>query len=148
MYEFLEYRVCDVMTEDPIRLAPEASLADAVSLFDEHDFNGFPVVGDDGELLGFVTKLDVLAAFRFTEDHLFPPYHEIMERPVSDVMSRDVKGVTPREHLTDVLQKLVDTRAKSLPVLDDQRLVGIVAREDVLGGIRRAGAGEAATGPI
>lgn len=148
MYEFLEYRVCDVMTEDPVRLAPEASLEDAVRVLEEHDFNAVPVVGADGEMLGLVTKLDVLGAFRFTEDHLFPPYDEIMKRPVADVMTRDVRAVTPRERLTDVLRKLVETRNKSFPVVDDDRVVGIVAREDVLRGLRRAAAGEAATGPI
>lgn len=148
MYEFLQYRVCDVMTKDPVHIGPDASLADAMQLFEEHDFNGLPVASDAGELVGFLTKLDVLGAFRFDQDHLFPPYDEIMERRVADVMSRDVRAVTPRAHLTDILSKLVETHRKSLPVVDDRRLVGIISREDVLCGLRRAASGEVATGPI
>jgi CBS domain-containing protein len=148
VYEFLEYRVCDVMTEDPVTIGPGAPLRDAARVFDEHDFNALPVVSRDGELLGVVTKLDLLSAFRFTEDRLFPPYDEILARPVSDVMTVEPLAVTPRALLTDVLEKLVSSRHKSLPVMDGDRLVGMVAREDVLDGLRRAAAGEVATGPI
>lgn len=148
MYEFLEYRVCDVMTPDPICIGPEARLTDATKLFDEHDFNGLPIVAADGETVGFLTKLDLLAAFRCTEDRLFPPYDEIMARPVADAMTVDPVSVTPRALLTDVLQKLLTSRYKSLPVMDAGRLVGIVSREDILRGLRRAAAGEVANGPI
>jgi CBS domain-containing protein len=148
MYEFLEYRVCDVMTADPVRLGADASLADAVRLFDEHDFNALPIIADDGTLRGVVTKLDVLGAFRFTDDEMFPAYDEIMKRPVVDATSADARTVSSRAHLTDVLEKMVETRAKSFPVVDGQQLVGVVAREDVLRGLRRASRGEAATGPI
>jgi CBS-domain-containing membrane protein len=57
-------------------------------------------------------------------------------------MSRDLRTVTPRAPLTRVLQKMLDTRDKSLPVLDDGRLVGVVTRRDVLSALRRGVAGE------
>jgi CBS domain-containing protein len=49
--------------------------------------------------------------------------------------------VAPDDPLTHVLQKMVHTRCKSFPVLEDDRLVGIVAREDVLRALRRAAEG-------
>lgn len=148
MYEFLDYLVCDVMQVDPVTVGPDASLADVEAIFAERDFNALPVVERSGEMVGLVTKLDVLKAFRFTEEHMFPPYADIMAQPVSRVMARDVATVTPREPLTRVLQKMLDTRNKSFPVVDDGALVGVVAREDVLAGLRRAASGEKATGPI
>ena len=148
MYEFLDYRVCDAMTPDPVGVAPEASLAETEALLEKHDFNALPVVGPRGELLGVVTKLDLLRAFRFTDDHMFPPYEEIMAQPVRSVMTEDVTTVTPRTPLTRVLETLVRIRSKSVPVVDDGRVVGIIAREDVLAALRRAVAGERATGPI
>jgi CBS domain-containing protein len=99
-------------------------------------------VGPRGELLGWLTKLDLLRAFRFSEDHVFPPYAEIMKQPVSGVMSRDLRTVTPRAPLTRVLQKMLDSRDKSFPVVDEGRLVGVIAREDVLQALRRGVAGE------
>lgn len=148
MYEFLDYRVCDAMTRDPVTIAPEASLAEAETLLEQHDFNALPVVGPARELLGIVTKLDLLRAFRFSDRHMFPPYQEIMARPVREVMVTDLSTVTPRTPLTRVLETLVRLRTKSLPVVEDGAVVGMIAREDVLQALRRAVAGERATGPI
>lgn len=148
MYEFLDYRACDAMTRDPITIGPEASLAEAEALLEQHDFNALPVVGPARELLGVVTKLDLLRAFRFTDQHMFPPYEQIMARPVREVMVSDVTTVTPRTPLTRVLETLVRLRTKSLPVVEDGAVVAVIAREDVLQALRRAVAGERASGPI
>jgi CBS domain-containing protein len=148
MYEFLDYRVEDVMVSPAITVAPGATLSEAEALFDAHDFNGLPVVDAAGRLIGIVTKLDLLKAFRFTDDHMFPPYESIMGRPVGSVMTRDVLTVTPRAPLTRVLEKMIDAGTKSFPVVDEERVVGMVAREDLIRGLRRAVAGEKPTGPI
>ncbi len=148
MYEFLDYRVCDAMTPDPVSIGPDASLAETEALLERHDFNALPVVGPEGELLGVVTKLDLLRAFRFTDDHMFPPYEELMSQPVRSVMTTDAVTVTPRTPLTRVLETLVRTRSKSLPVVEDGRVVGMIAREDVLAALRRAVGGERPEGPI
>ena len=148
MYEFLDYRVCDAMTPDPVRVTPETSLAETEAILEKHDFNALPVVGPRGELLGVVTKLDLLRAFRFTDDHMFPPYEQIMSQPVRSVMTVDAATAMPRTPLTRVLETLVRTRSKSLPVVDDGVVVGMIAREDVLAALRRAVAGERATGPL
>jgi len=148
MYEFLDYRVCDSMTPDPVTIASDATLAEAEAIFEEHDFNSLPVVGPDRQLLGVFTKLDLLAAFRTSEHAMFPPYEKIMTRPVSELMTERVVTVTPREPLTKVLEKMLETRSKSFPVVDGGAVVGMVAREDLLAALRRAVGGERAAGPI
>jgi CBS domain-containing protein len=148
MYEFLDFRVCDAMTSNPVCVAPDTSLAAAEALFEKHDFEAMPVVSAAGELLGVVSKLDLLRAFRFTDEHMFPPYEQLMAGPVRDVMTREVTVVMPRTPLTRVLETLARERVKSLPVIEDGRVVGMIAREDVLGALRRAVAGERPTGPI
>ena len=148
MYEFLDYRTCDAMSGDPVTVAPETSLAEAEAILERRDFDALPVVGAGRELLGIVTKLDLLRAFRFTDQHVFPPYETIMARPVREVMVTDVTTVTPRTPLTRVLEILVRLRTKSLPVVEDGGVVGMIAREDVLRALRRAVAGERATSPL
>jgi len=142
MYEFLDYLVSDVMSK-PTTVGPDATLAEVEQILEQTGFNGLPVVRGD-ELIGFVTSLDLLQAFGFTPDAILPPYDEIMRRPVSDVMSKHPAVVQPTMHLTRVLQKMVDTRNKSFPVVDPKgnRLVGMIAREDVMQALRRAAAGE------
>ena len=143
MHEFLQYRVQHVMTSKLKTIEPGASLAQAEAIFDQHDFNALPVVEPDGRLVGIFTKLDLLAAFAFTPTSIIPRYEDVMRSRVAERMTRELVTVGPDLPLTRVLQKLIETRNKSFPVLDGTRLVGVVAREDVLRALRRAAGGEA-----
>jgi CBS domain-containing protein len=138
MYEFLDYLVEDVMTSEVTTTTPDTPLSEVEAIFEANDFNSLPVLNAAAQLVGVVTKLDLLKAFRFNEDHMFPPYADIIKTPVSEVMTRDTHTVTPRARLTGVLEKLVDSGSKSFPVLDGDELVGVVSREDVLRGLKRA----------
>ncbi|MFO7639829.1 MAG: CBS domain-containing protein [Candidatus Competibacteraceae bacterium] len=138
MYEFLHYQVRDAMTTDPITIHPGTRLREVEELFEAHDFNGVPVVDPQQHLLGVLTKFDLLKAFCFDEQAMVPPYNEIMEQTAATVMTRDPVCVSPQLPLSRLLQKLVEMRTKSLPVVDDDRLVGIIAREDILRALRRA----------
>lgn len=148
MYEFLDYRVSDAMTKDPLTIAPDATIAEAERLFERHGFNLLPVVEGGRRLVGVLSALDLLKAFRFDEEHLFPPYEQIMSRPIRAVMSAKPLTVSPRTPLTRALEKMVRTRNKSLPVALGGEVVGILTREDVLNALRRAVAGERPTTPI
>lgn len=141
VYEFLTYRVRHVMTVDPITISRHASLAVAEALFERHQFNALPVVDDDGRLIALVTKLDLLKAFAFSPQSIVPHYEEIMRHRVEQVMTADPTAVDPEWPLTRVLEEMVRTRNKSFPVIADGRLVGIIAREDVIRALRRAAAG-------
>lgn len=134
MYRFLELHVEDFMTRSVVTIAPSATIAEAQRLFVEHDFNCLPVVGD-GKLLGVLTKLDLLKAFRFRMTHVVPPYATIIAEPVHTVMTEDPAAVRPDAPLTRVLEKMVKTRFRSFPVVLGDELVGIISREDVMRGL-------------
>lgn len=140
MYEFLEYTAADVMTYRPFTIRSEATLGEANRIFERHEFNCLPVTRE-GSLLGVLTKLDVLRAFAFTPSTMIPPYGAIMQEPVHTVMTRDPVTVTPDAALTRVLQTMIETRYKSLPVVIGALVIGVVAREDVLRGLRMAAEG-------
>jgi CBS domain-containing protein len=142
MYEFLEYRVCDVMSREVTSIRPETPLAQVEDLFDTRGFDALPVLEADGALVGIVSKLDVLRAFHFTPEAIVPHYDEIRSRPARSVMTLQPFAVDPALPLTRLLETLVATRVKSLPVVEKSRLVGMVAREGVNHALRRAGAGQ------
>jgi len=142
MYEFLAWRVGDVMSRDVVAITPDTTIADAEELFDARDFDALPVLAPDGALAGIVSKLDVLRAYHFTPETMVPPYQEIRRRPVRSVMTLQPLTVGIELPLTRALETLVATRVKSLPVVEAGRLVGVVAREDVLRALRRSAAGE------
>jgi CBS domain-containing protein len=138
MYEFLKYEVRDAMTADPIAIGPHTRLREAEQLFERHQFNGLPVVDDQRHLIGILTKLDLLKAFSFDAQAMIPPYNAIMEQIAAAVMTSNPVRVEPNLPLSRLLQKLVDTGAKSLPVVENGRLVGIISRKDVMKALRRA----------
>ena len=91
-----------------------------------------------------------MKAFRDIDGRMFTPYEDIMKQPLSGFMTAvpKVASATPRTPLTKVLEKMLALRAKSLPVVDDEIVVGMIAREDLLAALRRAVAGETPKEPI
>jgi CBS domain-containing protein len=146
VYEFLRWEVRDVMSK-PVTLPPGASLAEAERMFERYEFDAFPVVDASEQLLGILSSLDLLGVFTFTPEVTLPPYSQLMKEPVCRVMTRDVSTVCPRTPLTRALDRLVREHRKSLPVVDDDRVVGVVAREDLMRALRRAEEGEVPGSP-
>jgi len=80
-----------------------------------------------------MTKLDFLRAFAFTTEQVIPHYDELMRRPVAGLMTQAIVHVDPATPLTRVLQLMMGGKTRTLPVLDaNQRLVGMISREDVM----------------
>ena len=134
---FIDQVVADYMTRDVKTVARGLTLRELGDLFDREDFNTYPVE-ENGQVVGLVSKFDHLACFVFTPAHMVPRYDDLMKRTVADIMTSEFIYVGTDTRLTRVLQLMVDHRIRSMPVIDgDQRLVGIVSREDVMRALRR-----------
>jgi CBS-domain-containing membrane protein len=132
VYRFLEETVAGHMTRAVKSVTRELTVRDLGALFERDDFNTYPVV-EDGQVAGIVTKFDLLKCFAFTPSQMVPRYSELMNRTVGDVMISEFIYVRSDTKLTRVLQLMVEHRLRSIPVIDtDHRLVGIIAREDVV----------------
>ncbi|MBW1709762.1 MAG: CBS domain-containing protein [Deltaproteobacteria bacterium] len=141
MYKFFFYQVKDVMTSDPVTVEKNSTIKDVEQIFEKNDFNGLPVVDKNQRLIGMVTKLDLLKAFAFSKKVKVPQYDFIREKEIAPLMTEALHVFNPETPLTGVLQKMIETGYKSFPVVDRDRVVGIVAREDVLRGLRQAAQG-------
>jgi CBS domain-containing protein len=136
VYKFLEQTVDSYMTRNVRTVLREHNLLELSEMFERDDFNSYPVE-DDGQVVGIVTKFDILKCFAFTPSQMLPRYHELMARKVGDVMTPEFIYVRPDTRLTRVLQIMVEHRIRSIIVLDSaERLVGIVAREDVIAALK------------
>jgi CBS domain-containing protein len=132
VYRFLEETVAGHMTRAVKTVTRELSVRELGAMFERDDFNTYPV-DEDGQVIGIVTKFDLLKCFALTPSQMVPRYGELMNRTVADVMISDFIYVRPDTRLTRVLQLMVEHRIRSIPVLDDDhRLAGIIAREDVV----------------
>lgn len=120
------------MTHPVKTVARETTVRELGVMFDRDDFNTYPVE-EDGQVAGIVTKFDMLKCFAFTPNQMLPRYADLMSRSVSEVMTPDFIYVRADTKLTRVLQLMVEHRIRSIPVIDaDNRLTGIIAREDIL----------------
>ena len=132
MYRFLEEIVGNYMTRAVKTVTRELKVRELGEMFARDDFNSYPVE-EDGHMAGIVSKFDMLRCFAFTPSQMVPHYADLMNRTVADVMTPEFIYVRPDTKLTRVLQLMVEHRIRSVPVLDgDNRLAGIIAREDVL----------------
>jgi CBS domain-containing protein len=132
LYKFLDQTVAGYMTRSVKTVARELAVGDLGDMFERDDFNSYPVE-DDGQVVGIVTKFDVLKCFVFTPNQMVPPYEQLMRRTVADVMTSEFIYVRTDTKLTRVLQLMIDHRLRSVPAIDNEhRLEGIIARRDVL----------------
>lgn len=132
MYKFLEQTVAGYMTRAAKTVTRDRTVRELSEMFERDDFNSYPVE-EDGQVIGIVTKFDVLKGFIFTPSQMIPPYEQLMSRTVGDVMTSEFIYVRTDTKLTRVLQLMVDHRIRSVPAIDDEhRLAGIIARRDVL----------------
>jgi CBS domain-containing protein len=132
LYKFLEQTVAGYMTRAAKTVTRERTVRELSEMFERDDFNSYPVE-DDGQVIGIVTKFDLLKCFIFTPSQMIPPYEQLMSRTVGDVMTSEFIYVRTDTKLTRVLQLMVDHRIRSVPAIDDEhRLAGIIARRDVL----------------
>jgi CBS domain-containing protein len=132
LYKFLQQTVADYMTRNVTTVTRELSVRDLNEMFERDDFNTYPVE-EDTQIVGLVTKFDVLKCFAFTPSQMVPRYDDLMNRTVVDIMIPAFIYVVADTRLTRVLQLMVEHRIRSIPVIDNEhRLVGIITRRDVL----------------
>lgn len=134
MVPFLSLCARDVMTPDPVTVEPALTLAELRERFEETHLGAFPVVAN-GVLVGMVSEFDLLEACLLRPTSMIPHFDEILAMPVSAVMTKDCVSVAPDEALSHVLEKMVPGRLKTVPVVEGDRVVGVIARTDLLTGL-------------
>ncbi|WP_440073550.1 CBS domain-containing protein [Streptosporangium sp. OZ121] len=126
----------DIMTGPVVTLLPAHSVRWAIRVLFANAITAAPVLDDDGTLVGIVSEMDLLrgefqpdprAALRPILGHASPP-----PLRVEEVMTRQVVTVTPTTDAARLVELLVAKRVKSLPVLRDDRVVGMVSRRDLI----------------
>jgi len=118
-----------VMTKDVVTIAPEAPVLDVVRLLADHEVSGLPVVDRDRHLRGIVTEKDVMRLL-VEED--------LKKRNVSDYMTHKVVSFKEASSIAEICKFFMKNNVRRVPILNDEnKLVGIVSRRDVLREIRR-----------
>jgi CBS domain-containing protein len=129
----LSLKVRDYMTRDVVTVPPNAEITRVVRLLVAKDISGVVVVGPDRAVVGIVTERDCIHTMTNSG------YFDQMGGPVSGFMSAPVETVRPEDNVIDVAERLIRSRYRRFPVVQEGRLVGIIARRDVLGALGNGG---------
>ena len=142
------FTAVDLMTRDVAVVHPETSLLEAVKLMAQRHISGVPVVDDAGSILGMLSEGDLVRWHEgYTERQarwldmladgfeLAPAFLEGIQeqrRKVKSVMSPGVTSVVEDTPARDVASLMYAKNIKRVPVVRDGKLVGIVARSDLI----------------
>ena len=139
----------DIMTSEVITISPEADITEAVKILLDKGINGLPVIDGEGRLVGILCQSDLVRMQKslpipslFTLLDGFVPLSssalldaEVKRNAaskVSDAMSTKVVTVAPDMTIDEIAALMVDKKFHTLPVMQDDKLLGIVGKKDVL----------------
>ena len=115
--------VRDAMTEDPRSIGASASVVEAARLMRAEHIGSLPVTEDE-QLVGMITDRDITT--RVVAESAVPE-----STSVGDVYSRDLISVEPNHDLDEALELMARHQVRRLPVVENGRLVGVVAQADI-----------------
>ncbi len=146
----METKARDVMDSHFHTLSPQHTIAEAVRLFHEAGHRegkrifGMMVTDDDGRLQGMLSMYDILLFIRPKHVHIWGEMEDIdleglLESIfkkaaailVGDIMTTDVVTIGPDTHVMMVLDLMIKKHIRRLPVLEDDRIVGMVYISDL-----------------
>jgi len=151
MLESSTLTAAELMTPDVRTVRPDTALRTAIKLMLAGGFSGMPVVDEAGKAIGMLTEGDLI---RWTEQQtprarwwldMLADGHELSgefmaairdeHAKVRAAMTKPVVGVTEKTPVRDVARLLAEQGIKRVPVLRDDRPVGIITRRDLVGAL-------------
>ncbi len=139
----------DIMTTDVITVTPETEIIQAAQLLLDNRINGLPVVDGQGRLVGIVCQSDLIvqqkrirvpSLFTLLDGYISLSSARHFEREVEKIAASQVRqamtpnpaSVLPDTAVEELATLMVEKNYHTLPVVSDDRLVGVVGKEDLL----------------
>jgi CBS domain-containing protein len=121
-------RITDVLRRKGdlvVTISPDDSVRSLLDALAEHRVGALIVSAGGGSLDGIVSERDVVR-------HVQADGADVLDRPVSSIMTSDLHTAEPHDTLEDLMVLMTDKRIRHVPVLQEGRLVGIVSIGDVV----------------
>jgi CBS domain-containing protein len=126
--------VRDAMTVNPRTVNLSDSVVDAAQIMEEENVGSVPVVDTDNVLVGMITDRDI--ALRVVAAGRDP-----RSTAAGEVATKQVSPAYPDESLDEALEQMAYRQVRRLPVIEDDRVVGILAQADVVHEVKDKKAG-------
>lgn len=121
------------MTRNPVTATPDMSIAEASTLMKQEKVHRLPVLDKEKHLVGIITEKDILYATPSPASSL--SIHEmaylLSKLTVKKLMSKNVVTITKDTTVEEAARMMVDQDLSSLPVLEGDKLIGIVTKSDM-----------------
>jgi CBS-domain-containing membrane protein len=133
--------VKEIMTTQVVAVKVDASFKEMAAALREHRVSAFPVINDEGKVIGVVSEADMLAKEVLNADQLGTLTAMLHRREqekadgltAGDLMTHPAVTVAPGDSVEQAARLMYTLQVKRLPVVDsDGKLVGIISRTDVL----------------
>ena len=118
----------EIMTSPVITVQSTASLDEVMALLLEHQVSGLPVVDAEDRLIGVITELDLLK--------LLYGKLKIDNTRVSDYLTKPVVTINEEDSVIDVAGVFMNHSIRRVPVVREEKVVGIISRRDMIRYIR------------
>ena len=115
------------MSRDVLSVQEQDSISQAIEKFKQANLMSLPVIDVQGNLVGTIALHEAMEWMN--------QYHQeenIWNTPLSRVMNRKVVTVRSEQHIHDLIPYFVERSFNYIPVVEQQRLVGIVSRSDMI----------------
>jgi len=116
-------KVKDIMTKNVACVNPSTTIVETAQLMQKHNVGSIPVC-DNNSVVGIITDRDIVVR-NITRGK------NSQETSVRDVMTSGVLTVTPEMDVNDVTKMMAHSQIRRVPVVEDNKLVGIVALGDI-----------------
>ena len=116
-------QIRDVMTQSPTTCEPSTTVVEAAKVMAKEDVGPIPVV-EDGRLVGLVTDRDLVI-------RVIAEGRDPNSTTIGDIATGDLATVSPDQSLDEALRIMAQKQVRRIPVVENDRIVGIVAQADV-----------------
>ncbi len=124
-----QIEVKNVMTESPVTIFPETTIEYINTVFSQYDFHHIPVTDQYQNLKGIISKDDLLRLLAIRANYTEDEFEKI---EAQDIMTTDVVSLSPEEPLSKAAQLFLTNRFHSLPIVENNVLVGIITTYDFI----------------
>lgn len=127
--------VREVMTAPALSVTSDAALDDVLRLMAEEKITALPVTDAEGTLVGVVSEIDLLrrAVVPDHRAHAIPvDKSPPLPRTVGEIMTKSPRCTTEHADVADLVRLFTTSSFKSLPVIRDEKLIGVISRSDVI----------------
>jgi CBS domain-containing protein len=152
-------KVKDVMNPNVVFCKPDDTVREIAKILKENDISGVPILEGE-ELIGIVSEGDLLKLLIIPEkgELWLPSPFEVIEVPireylgweetkkilsdvgsikVEEIMTKDVYTISSEASVEEASEHMVRHRINRLPVIEDDRVVGIITRGDIIEGLAK-----------